>query len=314
MRSPNDAVRQALREGLMKILEHRNVHMRVMSTSPDAIEVSPRRRALNQEVVASLAESIAAVGLLQPILVYQRQDGTVQLIAGRHRLAAAQQLGLECIDVAVVYGDEADCRLSEIAENLHRAELTAQERAEQIAEWVRLTDRQRGLSDNLSGKSPGRPEGGAAAAARDLGMGEREVQRAVKIAEDITPEAKDAARAAGLDDNQSALSKIAAAPGHQQLAVIHNFAEQRQKKSGVQTKRTKESDDGDQALNAASERALFLFGTESAIELATDAIARLDRPGSKDFTVEVVAELSAAVDGVLKSWHEVMLKLLKTTA
>lgn len=32
-----------------------------------------------------------------------------------------------------------DARLWEIAENLHRAELTVQERAEHIAEWVRLT-------------------------------------------------------------------------------------------------------------------------------------------------------------------------------
>jgi hypothetical protein len=55
-------------------------------------------------------------------------------------LAAFKILGIEKIDCIVLDGDEVDGRLVEIAENLHRAELTAQERAEQIAEWVRLME------------------------------------------------------------------------------------------------------------------------------------------------------------------------------
>jgi hypothetical protein len=37
-------------------------------------------------------------------------------------------------------GDETEARRAEISENLHRAELTVQERADHIAEWVRLTE------------------------------------------------------------------------------------------------------------------------------------------------------------------------------
>lgn len=54
----------------------------------------------------------------------------------------------------------------------------------------------------------GRPEGGAAKASRELYVGEREVQRAVKVAT-LTDEAKQAAQSRGLDNNQSVL--IAAA-------------------------------------------------------------------------------------------------------
>ena len=86
------------------------------------------------------------------------------------------------------------------AENLHRAELTALERDTQIARWVELTAAK--VSDTLSETSPnkgGRP-GNAAATARDIGVNERDVQRAVAS---LAPEAKQAARDAGLDDNSA---------------------------------------------------------------------------------------------------------------
>ena len=73
------------------------------------------------------------------------------------------------------------------SENLHRAELSVGERADQIAEWIRLTET-RGISgqvaSNLSqGESViGRPEGGVRAAARELGIVHREARRAVTIA------------------------------------------------------------------------------------------------------------------------------------
>jgi ParB-like nuclease domain len=58
--------------------------------------------------------------------------------SGGHRLAAVKRLGLEYIECFVVENESDDqARLWEIAENLHRAELTALERAEQIAEWIR---------------------------------------------------------------------------------------------------------------------------------------------------------------------------------
>ena len=42
---------------------------------------------------------------------------------------------------AVVLSDEIDAGRWETAENLHRAELTMLERANQTAEWVRLTEK-----------------------------------------------------------------------------------------------------------------------------------------------------------------------------
>jgi ParB-like chromosome segregation protein Spo0J len=47
------------------------------------------------------------------------------LVAGRHRLAACIELGVNQVPVVAETGSELEARLWEIAENLHRAELTA---------------------------------------------------------------------------------------------------------------------------------------------------------------------------------------------
>lgn len=96
-----------------------------------------------------------------------------------------------------------DARLWEIAENLHRAELTVQERAEHIAEWVRLTEGKAAGATCAGSLPDGRKAGpqhqarGINAATRELGIERTEAQRAVKIAS-MAPEAKQAAQDAGL--------------------------------------------------------------------------------------------------------------------
>lgn len=77
---------------------------------------------------------------------------------------------------------------SEIAENLHRAELTALEYDEHVAEWVRLTEGVDGATCvgqvDASGrqKSPQQMPPGINAAVRELGIERTRAQRAVKVA------------------------------------------------------------------------------------------------------------------------------------
>jgi ParB family chromosome partitioning protein len=47
------------------------------------------------------------------------------LLAGRHRLQACIELGMNRVPVREEGGSELDAKLWEIAENLHRADLTA---------------------------------------------------------------------------------------------------------------------------------------------------------------------------------------------
>jgi ParB family chromosome partitioning protein len=95
-----------------------------------------------------------------------------------------------------------------------RAELSVQERADHIAEWVRLTEEKTAGASCASSLKDGRKAGpqhqpsGINAAVRELGIDRTEAQRAVKIA-GIAPEAKAAADEAGLN-TQKARLEIAA--------------------------------------------------------------------------------------------------------
>ena len=203
------------------------------------VKIGERTRDLSEAKVDELVSSILVSGLMNPIWVSCVRDENGRpvshlLISGNHRLAAAKKLGWEFIDARIVDCDEREARLMEIAENLHRAELTAGERADQIAEWIRLTSPDQTEVGQVGPLSGGRGHaGGIRAAARELPVsGETEearrhsVRRAVRIAS-IAPEAREAAREAGLDDNQSALFRVAAAPREQQVETVAAIVEAR---------------------------------------------------------------------------------------
>jgi hypothetical protein len=73
-------------------------------------------------------------------------------------------------------------------------------------------------------KGEGRKEGGVAAASRALGITRQGAQRAIKVAS-IVPEAKEAAKAAGIANNQSALLKVAEAPAEKQVEAVKAIVE-----------------------------------------------------------------------------------------
>lgn len=137
-----------------------------------------RARGLDDAAVARLAESMQRLGLRTPISVRFDEDDLV-LVAGRHRLEAAKRLGWEQIEAVFIDGDEADARLWEISENLHRAELSAVERAEHIDEWRRLTVAK---NNPTSLGNPGRPSKGHEATAAALGVSHQTVRNAERIA------------------------------------------------------------------------------------------------------------------------------------
>lgn len=216
--------------------------MKITRIGIDDVIVMPGRRPLDENGVHALMQSLQNIGLQQPITV--RYVDTLQhptegeivsayvLVSGGHRLEAAKRLNWPEVPCVVVRGSDVDARLIEIAENLHRAELTTIERSEQVAEWIELTE-EKAVSAQLEPKlsargrdGEGRPESGIKAAARELAIDRNEAQRAVKIA-GITDEAKEAARAAGLDDNQSVLLKIARAEPERQKEAVAAIVEER---------------------------------------------------------------------------------------
>lgn len=108
----------------------------------------PRRR-MDEADLEELAQSIAARGVLQPLLVRRHpdEDGVYEIIAGERRWRAAQKARLH--EVPVVVKDFTDGEALEIAlvENLQREDLTALEEAEG---YRRLTEEFAHTQEDLS--------------------------------------------------------------------------------------------------------------------------------------------------------------------
>ena len=103
------------------------------------IDVGKRLRRLKAAKVIHIADSLAAQGQLQPIIVTPAEDGRYALLAGNYRRAAAEELDWETIRAEVREGLSAhESSLIEIDENLKRNDLTPAERARHTHERKKI--------------------------------------------------------------------------------------------------------------------------------------------------------------------------------
>lgn len=102
---------------------------------------SQPRQEFQPDELAELAQSIAQVGVIQPLSV-RRTPGGWELIAGERRLRAAQLVGLATVPCLPVEADEETSALLALVENLQRKDLDVWEEAaalRQLMERYRLT-------------------------------------------------------------------------------------------------------------------------------------------------------------------------------
>jgi N6-adenosine-specific RNA methylase IME4/ParB-like chromosome segregation protein Spo0J len=160
------------------------------------IIVPDGRRSIDPEKVAGLAESIKIVGLLNPITI----DKNDILVAGAHRLAAHELLGLDEIECIVQDFDEWKAELAEIDENLIRNELDAIGIGELAIRRDEILDAQ-GLRAKVGDNQ--HTKGGSAETASpqttadiasEIGISKRVLQENKQLARDLTPAAKVAVR------------------------------------------------------------------------------------------------------------------------
>jgi ParB family chromosome partitioning protein len=89
------------------------------------------RTTFDEAELESLAESIRAQGLVQPLVVTSDGDGSYSIVAGERRWRAARRAGLE--EVPVIVREQLDDRARlelALVENLQRSDLNALEEAE----------------------------------------------------------------------------------------------------------------------------------------------------------------------------------------
>jgi ParB family transcriptional regulator, chromosome partitioning protein len=111
--------------------ELRDVPIDLIRPNPD----QPRSR-IDNGAITGLAESVAASGIVQPLIVRPLANGTYELVAGERRWRAAQEAGLA--EVPALVRDHQDAERLQVAliENMAREDLNAIDEARACATLV----------------------------------------------------------------------------------------------------------------------------------------------------------------------------------
>ena len=104
----------------------------------DLIERGPwqPREHFDEESLQELADSIAAQGVVQPIVVRQKADGRYEIVAGERRWRASQKAGLSKIPVVIkTFNDQTAAAVS-LIENIQRENLNPLEESTALKRLV----------------------------------------------------------------------------------------------------------------------------------------------------------------------------------
>jgi len=110
------------------------------------------RRNFDPEALQSLADSIRAQGVVQPIVAREAGGGRYEIVAGERRWRAARMAGLSTIPAVVRQMPDQAAMAIALVENIQRADLNALEEAEALK---RLID-EVGLTHEQTAEAVGR--------------------------------------------------------------------------------------------------------------------------------------------------------------
>jgi len=126
----------------------RHVPVELLHPNPN----NPRKH-FAEEDLNTLAQSLKDKGLLQPLVVRPRGDGSFEIVAGERRWRASQRAGLHDLPVLIRELDDKETLEIALIENIQRSDLNALEEARafrQLLEQYAYTQQQ--LADAI-GKS-----------------------------------------------------------------------------------------------------------------------------------------------------------------
>ena len=126
----------------------RHVPVELLHPNPN----NPRKH-FSEEDLESLAKSLRDKGLLQPLVVRPRGDGSFEIVAGERRWRASQRAGIHDVPVLIRELDDRETLEIALIENVQRSDLNALEEARayrQLLEQYGYTQQQ--LADGI-GKS-----------------------------------------------------------------------------------------------------------------------------------------------------------------
>lgn len=111
---------------------------RVEEISIDLITPNPfqPRKKFDEQSLEELAASIKEYGLIQPIILLQKNDETYTLVAGERRLRACKKLKMPTIRAVIAHIDEDKLRELALIENIQRENLNPIELANSYKDLI----------------------------------------------------------------------------------------------------------------------------------------------------------------------------------
>jgi Pyruvate/2-oxoacid:ferredoxin oxidoreductase gamma subunit len=255
----------------------------------DRIVNRPDARAVDAEAVQRLVDSVAKVGLINPIRVRASGDKW-EVIAGAHRLEAHKHLGLAEIEAIVVADDDLHAELAMIDENLCRAELSPSDRARQTARrkaiYLELHPETAehvagGVAKNSAADNLSAAPSFAAATAAVTGADERTVRRDAERGEKVIPEALDLVRGTKLDTGTYLDKLKMLTPNDQVSAVRRDLALlQRQQRDSLRpvSMKVAEIPLDDEAAKEKQVAALMAAWNKASAEAREEFLSRIETP------------------------------------
>jgi ParB family chromosome partitioning protein len=215
--------------------------MATFKTVPIAsILVGERARPVDEDHAAAIAASMVDRGLINPLTVRSTPAANggktpLTLVAGGHRLRAAELNGWEEIDVIVVSADAVEAQLIELSENIYRNELNPLDRALFVLKFREMYEEKFGTINPKGGRpkkqdtecpvifAPGREL--SQTVQERLGFGPTTYKKVTRIGQKITPALRAAVRGTPAENDQKELLKLAKLPADDQARVAAGLRE-----------------------------------------------------------------------------------------
>lgn len=142
---------RGLGKGLEALFEDNRDDSQSGVTTVRVSEIEPNlsqpRKQFDEEALSELADSIAAHGVLQPLLIRPTSGGTYQIVAGERRWRAARLAGLSEVPALIREITDEETDQLALIENLQREDLNAVETAQG---YRRLMDKYGMTQEQLS--------------------------------------------------------------------------------------------------------------------------------------------------------------------
>ena len=261
-----------LGRGLSAILEAQNYSEeieaanRLEELSVESIVPNPKqpRTSFDDNALEELADSIATLGLIQPITVRKEENGKYVIISGERRWRATKLAGLKTIAAYIREADDKELHEMALVENIQRQDLNAMEIAISLQ---RLID-ECGVTQENVAQRVGKKRSTVANYLRLMQM-RPEVQTALK--ENLITMGHAKAIASAPEDAQSALVKKVI---KKELSV--RATEQLAKKLWEPaTKASEESEEFPEFYTRAVEQLSRLLGEDIKIKRSADGSGKI---------------------------------------